>query len=135
MQTKTYNTPIGRLASDLINEVKGVAGFEWDKEYKDWVLISNKCTGKRVNPNGNRKANEDHLIKSDMWLPLRYYNFLYALHQCAGDIKKTIKYAKEKLEELDGEPVYLPDLLAIKTGDQNMSYTKIMNLVVRKKQI
>ena len=86
-----------------------------------------------MNPASARKANEDHIIKQNIYLPIRYYNFLYAKYECGGDIEKAIEYAKAHLFDLGNQPVYLPDILEQKMNQQ-MSYTKIMEMIAEREK-
>lgn len=106
-------------------------------------MITDLVKGRRINPASERKANESNLIETEIWVPIRYNNFRYALSECGFDIDRAFDYAEKELFGIDGKPVFLPEQLSIKEYDKKkkneviteyMSYTKIMKLVDEKER-
>jgi len=91
----------------MIKDICEAAGWRVDEEY-GWILQMQPCKARMLNNNDQRKANEDNMILRDTFLPVKDYNFKYALYQCGGIIEKAIEYAKEKLI-VNGKPIWLPD--------------------------
>lgn len=105
-------------------DIRRWCGTGYNKDGEE-VLISDEVEAAKINPNSVRKANEDHIVKMKMWLPIRSYNYRYALSLCNDDHVKAIAYVKEHLTGLDQGPIYLPDRFEELTGTKK-SYTKIM---------
>jgi len=136
-------TPVGFVDDSILKEVMEIAGLGYDKELNQFTFKTNKCKGKCINLNENRKANEDHMNTWELELPIRYYNFCYALAKSDFDIGKALKYAKENLFDLADDPVFLPGKLSETEYDQKkgeervvtyMSDTKILNWVDMKRR-
>lgn len=107
-----------------LSEIRTWCGMGYTNSGEE-VLISDEVEAVKINPNNSRKANEDHMIKSKMWFPIRYYNYKYALSLCSNDPKKAVAYVKDHLTRLDQKPIYLPDRFEELTGTKK-SYTKIL---------
>jgi hypothetical protein len=105
-------------------------------------MVAEKCKGMAINQNDHRKSNESHFTEQTLWLPVRFYNFKYALSQRKFDIEKALEYAERELFDLGGSPVFLPDILSEKEIDKTgkevvkeyVSYTKIIKAVEEKER-
>jgi len=133
MGVKTMATPIGVVPKHKIDfRLMRNAGFTWKPEVKDFTIISEEIEHLQLNKKG--------VLEKEMgWLPVRYYNFLYALSKCGNNLDKAMDYSEENLFGLDGRPVYLPDEIAKLDGwDEQRSktptsYNKILKEIDEKK--
>ncbi len=136
-------TMYGDIPKTLLVKFCKIAGYVYDRG--KWNVISNEVEyWQLVAPGSN--VEDKKWQKKLGWLPIRDYNFEYACYQCPKivksemsgktlkvfDLEKAIEYVKDKLM-VNGEPVYLPELLAEKadpTRDQlkkpPKSYNKIL---------
>jgi len=114
-------------------EIRRLCGMGYNKDGEE-VLISDEVEATKINPNNSRKANEDHIIKSKMWIPVRYYNYKYALSLCGNDREKATEYVKIHLTGLNQKPIYLPDRFEELTGTTK-SYTKILMEIDEKHRV
>jgi len=100
-----------------------VAGQKWNQEYSRWDLITEEVKGSWMKKDGKD-------IRGSQWLTIRDYNFQFAAAK-TKTVEEALKYAEEKLCEMDGTPKYLPDLLAMNEGlsldKKHYSYSKILN--------
>jgi len=125
-------TPIGVVPKHKIDfRLMRNAGFTWKPEIKDFTIISEEIDSWASSREDNPRANEKKWRRDIQWLPVRYYNFLYALSVCGDDLDKAMDYSEKNLFDLEGKPVYLPDRLAMVEGKDNNSekhftYSKIL---------
>lgn len=111
-------TPFGPIDRDIALEFIDAAGV---KHVGDrWVILSYETIAKSKAPG---RPGETRYEKKGMRLPLRYYNMQYALLRASGDVRKAIKFVRDKLEQ-GGKPVYLPELFD--DGDIEYTYGKIL---------
>lgn len=127
----TVITPIGAINKSSYQEASKVAGFRWDKNKEEFVIITSKCEHWKLNTNDQKKTNEAKWYKAEGYLPIRFYNFQYALKMCRDDIGKAVAFAKERLFDADGLPIYLPDELSrvnqIDPNERRYTYNKILS--------
>lgn len=97
-----------------------LAGHIWDKETQDWSLLSERVKG-YASVNGQ-------LQEKEIYIPIRDYNFQYALHKSDGDVAKALDYVEEHLMK-NGKPVYLPGVLmekALNPDPRSYTYGRIL---------
>lgn len=130
MSTNYVQTPFGHVGRYLIDKFKKVTGLV--ERNGHWVILQEFLDGwvKNKDDRGREKW-----IRGEVKLPVRYYNFEYAMAKNNGDINQAIKYAEEKLFDHQGKPVYLPDLIAAKAGlhtiERHFNYVKILDEAVK----
>ena len=128
METKIITTPVGHVDSEMLSRLQRLAGFKKDDYNGGWSLIIEKAKGRKINPATERKANEKNMVDMEMYLPVRYYNFVFAKNFCKG-IVETMNFVDKYLFE-KGEPVFLPKQIADRNKNlaEYVSYSKIMKL-------
>lgn len=123
-------TPYGGIMPELIDRFKKLAGYIWNEDDQEWTILQDEIVYYHLNTSDDKKSNEGKWYKKKGWLTARDYNFEYAYYVCDGDIEKAMDYVEDKLTELDGKPVYLPEVLGgeveLKPGQKFPSYTKIL---------
>lgn len=129
MSNQYIHTPFGNVHRHLIEKFKKLTGLiERDEQ---WVILQDRILGyiPSKDDRGRQKWQRGQKL-----LPVRYYNFQYAMAKSNGDINAAINYAENKLFS-NGEPVYLPDLLAQKAGlyteEPHFFYNKILDEVTK----
>lgn len=126
MQNYT-GSPFGSVDRDLMDRLCKAAGLRY--ENGQWVIVSDRCEFWQKSREEKLRSNESRWYRGKGYLPIRYYNFEYALEKC-GSIKAALPYAEEKLFH-GHEPVYLPDLFNQKAGfsinERHYSYKQILD--------
>lgn len=127
-QTVLITTPVGTVSDEYLSELQRLAGFKKDDYNGGWSLIIEKVKGRKINPATERKANEKNMVEMEMWIPVRYYNFIFAKTLC-GDVTSAMGFVKKQLLER-GEPVFLPAQIARNNPTllEYVSYSKVMKL-------
>lgn len=124
----TFPTPFGKVDRGLIQQLMQVAGLRWDKEYKDWMILSERCQYWRKNTAEDRKYNEKAWFKADGYLPIRFFNYQIALHKCNGDHAKAL-FMADIAFIVNGKAVYLPDRvnerLGLSPDERHYTYGRI----------
>lgn len=110
-------SPFGGIDRALVPKLMHIAGLKV-RDHK-WVILKEKVNCWKLNDSSSKRANEASWYRTEMSLPIRFYNFQFALAK-SGNIEDALEYAAEKLFQ-GGKPVHLPDLLASKAGHDNHS--------------
>ena len=107
--------PYGHIDVGLIEKFCELAGWRYGYDEEEWtVLTENVEYWKLVNPASIDKSKRWAKVYGE--LPIRDLNFQYAYYLSDCDVEKALEYIEEKLIDEQGQPVYLPDRLAMKAG-------------------
>ena len=121
------NTPYGEIEEQDLSEFCRVAGYRHNQG--KWTVLTEEVESwKIVNPVSQSEKNKWQ--KKPQQLTIRDLNFQYAIIKTKrfakgakentivleSDVLTAINYAREKLMDYQGKPVYLPEELAKKGG-------------------
>lgn len=136
---RKISTLYGPLDECFYKEFSRVSGHKWDSEVRDWVLITDRVDHwQLLNPSSPIESKR--YIKKEGFLPIRDLNFQYSILKTqkivngekTTDLESAINYARIKLFSIEGQPLYLPDLLAEKNGkdssEKHFNYNKILEV-------
>ena len=133
MQGK-IRTPLGLVDRSLIEKFIKLAGFRWDKENQDWIILQDEVRGWKLDPYA--KSEEKKYKRATMWLTVREYNMRWAMFRKGNHIEEAMKLVEEKLMNGD-ESLFLPDVLAYEENqnseDRPYNYNKIFREMETKK--
>lgn len=123
------STNYGDVPLNMLEKFTRVSGNLWNEFLGQWVLQSELVDYYQlVNP-GAQKASERFKKKKGM-LPIRDLNFQYAYYVNDCNAEEAIEYAERALFDGAGNPVYLPEILALKAGADfditKFNYSKII---------
>lgn len=98
-------TPFGWMPTDLIPKIQEKCGITFDESVDEWSIQAQHVNCLKVTVN---KDDEEETETVNMWLPIRYYNFLYYLTRIGQDSAEKIKKAIELTDEsyLPGQKGY-----------------------------
>lgn len=122
-------TPYGEIEEGLLEDFCRIAGYRYTNN--EFIVLKEEIDYWQLT-NPSSTVEEKKWSKKPGWLPVRDYNFEYALYETACykkmamaidnskvktkafDIKAALIFASEKLFDSSGKPVYLPEILASK---------------------
>ncbi len=122
------NTPYGELEESRLEEFCKVAG--WKLKDNQWKIVSEEVEHWQI-VNSTSESEKNKWKKKSGQLAIRDLNFQFAIAKTKNsakgakensivsinDVEKAIDYASEKLIDYQGNPIYLPEFLATKSGN------------------
>jgi len=106
-------TTYGDLKPELLQEFSRISGNVL--KGKKWIIESDNVEYYQLT-NASSQDKGKRYTKKKGWLPVRDLNFQYAMHRNKNNIINAMKFAKEKLFDISGDPVYLPEEMALSNG-------------------
>jgi len=131
-------TPLGSVPKSLLGRFCNLAGLKYDQEYQEWMEISERVKAWSVNKNNERKSNEDHLVRREIFLPIRSFNMQLALDMAEESLdklqgqdpgavcSKAIELMQTKFTGGDGNPRYIPEAKSPMDEGKSTNYSKLL---------